>query len=133
MESELELERLGLVPADVREFVIERDGSCCRICGRYVETPALHHVKFRSHGGLDVPSNLVTVGWLPWEHDCHVPIAHGPEARLWREILLQIADRPGVSALQARRWLTPPKPTRGWIRRPPSPGSPPARGPAPSR
>jgi len=102
--SELELERLGLVPADVRDFVLERDGSCCRVCGRYVETPALHHIVFRSQGGLDVPSNLITIGWVPW-HDCHLQIAHGPQARSWREIFLAIAERPGVTALQAQRWL----------------------------
>ena len=101
--SETELEKLGLVPADVRDLVIERDGSCCRVCGRYVEHPALHHIVFKSQGGLDVPSNLITIGWLPG-HDCHLPIAHGRNARSWREIFLAIAERPGVTALQVRRW-----------------------------
>lgn len=100
--AELELERLGLVPAHVREFVIERDASCCRICGRYVEDPALHHIRYRSQGGLDVPSNLVVVGWLPG-HDCHLEIAHA-DKRLWQPILLGIVERPGITALQARRW-----------------------------
>lgn len=95
---------MGLVPTGVREYVLERDGSCCRVCGRYVEQPALHHVVFRSQGGLDVPSNLITIGWLPW-HDCHLPVAHGREARTWREIFLAIADKPGITALQARRWV----------------------------
>src|SRR4051812_3575757 len=76
--SEIELERLGLVAADVRDAVIERDGQCCRVCGQWVEYPALHHIVFRSQGGLDVPSNLITIGWLPG-HDCHLPIAHGPD------------------------------------------------------
>lgn len=101
--SEIELEKLGLVPADVRDLVIERDNSTCRVCGRYVEQPALHHIVFRSHGGLDLPSNLITIGWLPW-HDCHLPIAHGRDARMWREIFLQIAQTSGVTAFQARRW-----------------------------
>jgi 5-methylcytosine-specific restriction endonuclease McrA len=101
--SEVELERLGLVPADVRDHVIERDASCCRVCGRHVEYPALHHIVFRSQGGLDIPSNLVTIGWLPG-HDCHLPIAHGPKARTVREVLLHIAERPGVTALQVARW-----------------------------
>lgn len=107
----MELERLGLVPSDVREFVLERDGSCCRVCGRYVDQPALHHIKFRSQGGLDVPSNLITIGWVPW-HDCHLPVAHGRNARSWREIFLAIADRPGITAYQAKRWVdqaTPPR------------------------
>lgn len=105
MTSELELERLGLVPTAVRDFVIERDNSCCRVCGRYVETPALHHIAFRSQGGPDLPSNLITIGWLPG-HDCHLEIAHGPQARMWRQIFLAIADRPELTALQVRRRLT---------------------------
>jgi len=102
VSSELELERLGLVPTRVREFVIERDNSCCRVCGRHVETPALHHIQFRSQGGLDVPSNLITIGWLPG-HDCHLTYAHGRNARSWREIFLAIAERPDLTALQVRR------------------------------
>lgn len=102
--SELELEKLGLVPSEVRDRVIDRDGQCCRVCGRWVEYPALHHVVFRSQGGLDVPSNLITIGWLPG-HDCHLTIAHGANARSWREIFLTIAeDHPGVTAVQWRRW-----------------------------
>lgn len=100
----MELERLGLVPAGVREHVLERDGHCCRVCGRWVEMPALHHIVFRSQGGLDVPSNLITIGWLPG-HDCHLTIAHGANARSWREVFLSIADKhPGVTALQWQRW-----------------------------
>jgi 5-methylcytosine-specific restriction endonuclease McrA len=103
MTSELELERLGLVPADVRDFVLERDGQCCRLCGRFADQPALHHVVFRSQGGLDVPSNLVTIGWVPW-HDCHLKFAHGPEAALWRPILLDLAaGREFGTALAVRR------------------------------
>lgn len=63
----------------------------------------MHHIVFRSQGGLDVPSNLITIGWLPG-HDCHLPIAHGPQARMWREIFLGIAERPGITAFQVRRW-----------------------------
>lgn len=99
----MELERLGLVPTEVRDLVVERDGSCCRACGRYVEYPALHHIVFRSQGGLDVPSNLITIGWMPG-HDCHLTVAHGVQARMWREIFLAIAERPGITALQVRRW-----------------------------
>lgn len=101
--SEMELERLGLVPSDVRDLVVERDGSCCRACGRYVEHPALHHIVYRSQGGLDVPSNLIVVGWMPG-HDCHLQVAHGANARWWREIFLAIAERPGVTARQVARW-----------------------------
>ena len=102
--SETELERLNLVPSSVREFVLDRDGELCRVCGQHAgETPALHHVLYRSQGGLDVPSNLITIGWT-YGHDCHLGIAHGRNAMMWREIFLAIADRPGVTAFQARRW-----------------------------
>jgi 5-methylcytosine-specific restriction endonuclease McrA len=101
--GEVELERLGLVPADVREYVLDRDQHACRICGKYVTEPALHHVKYKSQGGLDVPSNLVTIGWR-FGHDCHLGVAHRNK-RLWQPILLAIAeDYPGVTALQWRRW-----------------------------
>lgn len=102
--AELELERLGLVPTHVREYVLERDNACCRVCGQWLEAPALHHIKFRSQGGLDVPSNLVTIGWTPTSCDCHLKVAHGRNARYWREILLAVADRPGITGLQAARW-----------------------------
>lgn len=103
--SEIELEKLGLVSGDVRDFVLERDAHCCRVCGQYVQEPALHHVTFRSQGGLDVPDNLITIGWTPW-HDCHLQIAHGPQARMWRDIFFQVIQTPGATALQVRRWQT---------------------------
>lgn len=122
MSTETELERLGLVPSKVRDHVIERDASCCRICGQYVEHPALHHIRFRSQGGLDIPSNLVVVGWQPG-HDCHLQIAHGANARYWRDVLLEIAEHPELTGLQVTRWRAAagePVPRRG-------PGSPPPR------
>lgn len=105
MSAELELEALGLVPSHVREYVLDRDASACRICGRFLEAPALHHVVFRSQGGLDLPSNLVTVGWTPYDCNCHLVVAHGANARYWREILLEIADKPAFTALQVSRWM----------------------------
>lgn len=103
MSTESELERLGLVPSDVRAFVLDRDNGCCRVCGQWAgETPALHHIQYRSQGGLDVPSNLITIGWLPG-HDCHIPIVHADKGR-WQPVLLEIAEQPGVTAFQAVRW-----------------------------
>ena len=97
------------VPASVRAEVIERDGSSCRICGRYVQTPGLHHIMFRSQGGrrtpsgLHMPDNLVVVGWLPG-HDCHLTRAHGPRAMTFRAALTAVVEQPGVTALQLIRW-----------------------------
>lgn len=100
--NEAELERTKQVVGSLREQVIERDGSCCRVCGRYVETPALHHIAYRSEGGRDELDNLVTVGWLPG-HDCHLTVVHANK-RLWQPILRQVVATPGVTALQLRRW-----------------------------
>lgn len=91
------------VPASVRAEVISRDCSKCRICGQWVEHPAVHHIRYRSQGGLHVPENLTTVGWLPG-HDCHLKFAHGPEARLFRELLQLAIKNPGTTALQLKRW-----------------------------
>ncbi len=102
MSAETELEALGLVPADVRSYVLERDDQCCRVCGRYVETPALHHIEYRSEGGLDIPTNLITIGWLPG-HDCHLSVVHANK-RLWQPILHQTVIMPGTTAFQVRRW-----------------------------
>lgn len=102
--SEADLERdPHTVPISIRRHVIERDNSCCRVCGQYVEHPALHHLIFRSQGGRNHPSNLITIGWTPG-HDCHLPLAHGPEAGLWRDYMLRAIDQPGTTAAQQRRW-----------------------------
>lgn len=97
------------VPPEVRREVIERDGSCCRICGRFTDAPGLHHIMFRSQGhsrtpeGLHVPSNLVVVGWTPG-HECHLRFAHGPRALAFRAALTAVVDHPGLTALQLLRW-----------------------------
>lgn len=100
--SEVGLERDQPVKGRLREDVIERDGSSCRVCGRYVEWPALHHIEYRSEGGLDVVENLVTVGWQPG-HDCHLSVVHANK-RLWQPILKVIVATPGVTGMQIRRW-----------------------------
>ena len=90
------------VPKAVRQQVYERDGGCCRVCGRWVDTPGLHHVRYRSEGGLDVVENLITIGWTPG-HDCHLPVVHA-DKRLWQPILLAVLEAPGVTARQMLRW-----------------------------
>lgn len=102
-KSEQELEKdPKQVPAPVRAAVIERDGSCCRVCGQYVEQPALHHIEYRSEGGRNEAENLITVGWMPW-HDCHLTVVHANK-RLWQPILQVVVVTPGVTAFQVRRW-----------------------------
>lgn len=89
------------VPATVRRAVLDRDGHCCRVCGQYVPYPALHHIDYRSEGGLNTVDNLVTIGWLPG-HDCHLPVVHANK-RLWQPILQRVVHLPGVTALAYRR------------------------------
>jgi hypothetical protein len=100
-ESDLERDP-HTVPIKVRHAVIERDNSSCRVCGQYVEYPALHHIEYRSEGGRNTESNLIVVGWLPG-HDCHLTVAHANK-KLWQPILMEIAERPNVTALAAYRW-----------------------------
>lgn len=90
------------VPIAVRLECYERDNQCCRVCGRYADTPGLHHVVYRSAGGKHTVDNLVTIGWTPG-HDCHVPVVHA-DSRLWRPILQQVLLTPGVNARQLLRW-----------------------------
>lgn len=90
------------VATSVRAQVIDRDGSCCRVCGRYVSWPALHHIEYRSEGGLDVVENLIVIGWLPG-HDCHLPVVH-QNKRVWQPILKEVVASPVlVTGFQLRR------------------------------
>ena len=89
------------IPARVRAEVYERDGGVCRVCGSYGESLALHHIRYRSEGGLHVPDNLVSVHWM-YAPRCH-ELVHGNK-RVWQPLLLEVAVTPGVTALQVRRW-----------------------------
>jgi len=90
------------IPSSVRTEVNERDGKLCRVCGAHVEEPALHHVRYRSEGGLHVPENLVTVHWM-YAPRCH-EMMHANKGR-WQPVLLYVARTPGVTAFQVARWL----------------------------
>jgi hypothetical protein len=102
-ESELEADP-KTVPKNVRLQVIDRDASCCRVCGQYVEHPALHHILYRSQGGKNTADNLIVVGWVPW-HDCHLNVVHRNK-RLWQPLLKLVVANPGTTAFQWRRWQT---------------------------
>lgn len=46
---------------NLKAFILARDKYTCQKC-KAVEVPLrVHHIKFRSNGGTDRPSNLVTV------------------------------------------------------------------------
>ena len=91
----------GLIPAGLRAEVLARDGNACRFCGQTTTSPALHHVIFRSSGGLNVLDNLITVHWM-FAPRCHERI-HSQKNR-WEQIGLYVAKNPGLTMLQVQRW-----------------------------
>lgn len=91
----------GLIPAALRQEVLERDNSICRFCGSYAENPALHHVIYRSEGGRNRLDNLITTHWM-YQPQCHERI-HGRK-RLWQPLGLQVIKNPGLTMLQLERW-----------------------------
>lgn len=44
----------------VKDAVWERDGHCCILCGSPYAMPNAHYIA-RSHGGLGIPENIVTL------------------------------------------------------------------------
>ena len=86
-----------MVPGSTREYVIERDGNVCRCCGQYVEIPHVHHIIYRSQGGLNLPSNLISLDWK-----CHMTV-HSNKP-LWLPVMQQLTKTPGVNGLQLLRW-----------------------------
>lgn len=90
------------IPGAVRQECADRDGGNCRVCGAGVgDQGALHHIEYRSEGGLHVAENLVTVHWMYWPR-CH-ELVHGNK-RLWQPILLEVVKHDGLYARQLLRW-----------------------------
>jgi hypothetical protein len=102
------------IPQGVRDAVDQRDQEHCRVCGKYLgERRALHHVIYggdaRGMGGRRVHNvdEIVTVCWLPGDpqqgvQPCHERV-HSSK-HIWQPLLLAVAQRRGVTALQLRRW-----------------------------
>lgn len=65
--------------ARTRKWAYERDDGLCVLCGAMATE--VHHIEFRSHGGLSNLNNLACLC-----RDCHTK-AHGSEAKKIREIL----------------------------------------------
>jgi 5-methylcytosine-specific restriction endonuclease McrA len=86
-----------LIPTNVRTLVIERDGHCCRMCGTWTEIPHVHHIIYRSQGGKDLPTNLVSLDLY-----CHERVHRNKP--VWMPVLQQVALTDGVNALALLRW-----------------------------
>ena len=90
-------ERYGI--ATLREAVFTRDGYTCQCCGRTIKDGAIlhvHHVIYRSQGGTNRMSNLITVC-----DKCHTPANHRPGGKLygWKPKVASSMDgrpRPGL-------------------------------------
>lgn len=67
----------------VYEAVADRDDYLCRVCG--TKAVDVHHIVFRSHGGADVPENLICLCRT------HHELAHKYEPE-WREKLIQMNE-----------------------------------------
>ena len=52
--------KLTDIPMKVKLAVWERDGERCILCGRYPAAPNAHYIA-RSHGGLGIEQNIVTL------------------------------------------------------------------------
>lgn len=102
------------IPAAIRDAVDERDQLHCRVCGKWLgDRRALHHVVYggdaRGMGGRRVHevTEIVTVCWLPGDPLPGVPSCHErvhSNKSVWQPLLLAVAQRRGVTALQLRRW-----------------------------
>ena len=67
------------IPPAVKAEVWERDGGCCILCGSPDAAPNAHYIA-RSHGGLGIPRNTVTLC-----QRCHDRYDNSPERRSLRE------------------------------------------------
>ena len=93
------------IPTRMRADADERDGGYCRVCGRYLGAQrALHHIMYGFGTGarrVHTLDNLVTVCWM-WPGNCHDRV-HSDKHR-YQPVLLDVINRPGMTALQLIRW-----------------------------
>ena len=92
-------ERYGI--ATLREAVFTRDGYKCQCCDRGIKDGAIlhaHHIQYRSQGGTNRMSNLITVC-----EKCHTPANHKPGGKLygWKP---KIASFKYATYMTAVRW-----------------------------
>lgn len=64
---------------DIRYFVFARDNYTCQVCKKKNKILNTHHIIYRSHGGTDRVSNLISVCT-----DCHTYENHQEGQILWK-------------------------------------------------
>lgn len=90
------------IPESIRKLVVERDNSCCRLCGQHQDHPHLHHIVYRSQLGRHTVDNLISLCFK-----CHMDRAHGAHAHKWREIFVELTQNPAVTGFALWRWRHP--------------------------
>ncbi|MDC2828460.1 RNA-guided endonuclease IscB [Limosilactobacillus mucosae] len=63
----------------VKQYVLARDEYKCQVCKKKGGKLKIHHIIYRSQGGTNVPSNLITVC-----ADCHTYKNHQPGGVLYK-------------------------------------------------
>lgn len=63
----------------VKQYVLARDEYKCQVCKKTGGKLKIHHIIYRSQGGTNVPSNLITVC-----ADCHTYKNHQPGGVLYK-------------------------------------------------
>jgi 5-methylcytosine-specific restriction endonuclease McrA len=77
------------IPSKVKNTVYDRDGGRCVLCGRFAKPEwACAHYIARSHGGLGVEQNILTL--CP---PCHVRYDQSIERKAIRSILREYLER----------------------------------------
>lgn len=91
----------------LRNYIYERDGSRCRYCTG-CNLLEVHHIDYRSQGGLDAKSNLILLC-----KECHM-LVHSSKHRfqpLLRGVIwMHYCEHKRVTAPQLERWLHASKP-----------------------
>lgn len=85
---------------NLREYILYRDGHTCQnpSCTNKDKNPILelHHIKYRSNGGSDAPSNLITLC-----NKCHTPKNHKGFLLIWKPT---IKSMKGATFMSMVRW-----------------------------
>jgi hypothetical protein len=94
---------------DVRYYVLARDNYTCQVCKKKNQILNTHHIIYRSHGGSDRASNLISVCT-----DCHTHENHQKGKILWKWMMEKkkapsFKETPFMNSVRKRVFRTYPK------------------------